>query len=171
MTFSPVRRFGTAVLLVCALCAPAFAQAPAAKAPTPEHIALARAVLDFTGARKSFDNVVPKLLTDARNVILRTRPTLQPDLDAAAMTVATKLANADEELVSQIAIIYAQKFNETELKEIAAFYQSPTGKKMTAELPSVLGESYKLLGAWSQRLSLTIMDSLREEMKKKGHDI
>jgi hypothetical protein len=114
---------------------------------------------------------VPKLLTDARNVILRTRPTLQPDLDASAMTVATKLANADEELVNKIAVVYALKFSETELKEIAAFYQSPTGKKMTAELPSVLSESYKMLGEWSQKLSLTIMDELRAEMKKKGHDI
>ena len=164
-----LRRYGTALVLVGVLSAPALAQT-AAK-PSPEQIALARAVLDFTGARKSFDNVVPKLLTDARNVILRTRPTLQADLDPAAMNVATKLAASDEELVNEIAVVYAQKFTEAELKEIAAFYQSPTGKKMTAELPSVLAESYKVIQDWSRKMSVTVMTELRAEMKKKGHDL
>jgi hypothetical protein len=149
--------------MVCALSLPALAQAPAAKA-TPEHIALARAVLDFTGASKSFDNVVPKLLTDARNMVLRTRPTLQADLDAAALEVAGKMATADDELVGKIANVYAQKFSEQELREIAAFYQSPTGKKMTAELPSVLSESYKLMQEWSREMSVEIMTNLRVEL-------
>jgi hypothetical protein len=169
MTSFPVRRLGSAVLLVCALSLPALAQAPA-KA-SPEHIALARAVLDFTGASKSFDNVIPKLLTDARNMILRTQPTLQADLDASALAVAEKMATSEDKLIDQIAGVYAQKFTEAELKEIAAFYQSPTGKKMTAELPSVLTESYKLMQEWSRQMSVDIMTNLRAEMKKKGHDI
>lgn len=170
MTFSPVRRFGLAAALFCVLLAPAFAQAPAAK-PSPEHIALARAVLDFTGARKTFEDVTPKLLMDARNVILRTRPTLQADLDAASLEVAKQLATADEELVNDIAVIYAQKFTEQELKDIAAFYQSAAGKKMTAEMPSVLSESYKVIQEWSRKMSVDVMTALRVEMKKKGHDL
>jgi len=171
MTLSSLRRAGAALLVACTLAAPAFAQAPAAKPPTPEHIALARAVLDFTGARKSFDNVVPKLLTDARAVILRTRPTLQSDLDVSVVEVGKRFANADEDLVNKIAIVYAQKFTEEELKQIAAFYQSPVGKKMTAELPNVLGESYRLAQEWSRTLSLALMDALRADMKRKGHDL
>lgn len=162
-------RYGFAAFLVCALSLPALAQAPAK--PTPEHIALARAVLDFTGARKSFDNVIPKLLTDARNNVLRTRPTLQADLDVAAMEVAKKMAAADEELVNSIAVVYAQKFTEAELKEIAGFYQSPAGKKMVAELPNVLQESYKHMQEWTRKMSVDVMTNLRAEMKKKGHDI
>jgi hypothetical protein len=169
MTFSPVRRLGLAAILFCVLSAPAFAQAPAK--PSPEHIALARAVLDFTGARKTFEGMTPKLLMDARNVILRTRPTLQVDLDAASLEVAKQLAAADEELVNQIAVVYAQKFTEQELKDIAAFYQSPAGKKMTAEMPSVLTESYKVIQEWSRKMSVDVMTALRVEMKKKGHDL
>ena len=162
-------RYGFAAFLVCALSFQAFAQAPAK--PTPEHIALARAVLDFTGARKSFDNVIPKLLTDARNTILRTRPTLQADLDLAAVEVAKKMAAADEELVNNIAVVYAQKFTEAELKEIAGFYQSPAGKKMVAELPTVLQESYKHMQEWTRKMSVDVMTNLRTEMKEKGHDL
>src|SRR5690606_30529605 len=125
----------------------------------------------FTGARKSFDNVIPKLLTDARNNVLRTRPTLQADLDLAAVEVAKKMAAADEELVNSIAVVYAQKFTEAELKEIAAFYQSPAGKKMVAELPNVLQESYKHMQEWTRKMSVDVMTNLRAEMKKKGHDL
>ncbi len=170
MRFVPVRRFGSAVLILCALAAPAFAQAPA-KQPTPEHVALARAVLDFTGARRSFDGVLPKLIADARNTIVGMRPTLQSDLDPALTAIGEKLKNADDELVNQIALVYAQKFSEAELKDIAAFYQSSAGKKMIAEMPSVLNESYKLMQEFSQKMSVEVMTQLRTELKKKGHDL
>ncbi|BCJ90384.1 hypothetical protein IZ6_11190 [Terrihabitans soli] len=170
MRFVPVRRFGSAVLILCALSMPAFAQAPA-KQPTPEHVALARAVLDFTGARSSFDGVLLKLLSDARNTILRTRPTLQPDLETALLSIGDKMKNSDEALVNEIALVYAQKFTEAELKDIAAFYQSPAGKKLVSEMPGVLKESYELMQEYSRRMSVDIMSQLRVEMKKKGHDL
>lgn len=170
MRFVPVRRFGSAALILCALAMPAFAQAPA-KQPSPEHVALARAVLDFTGARSSFDGVLVKLLSDARNTIVRTRPTLQADVETALLAIGDKLKNADEELVGQIAVVYAQKFTEQELKDIAAFYQSPAGKKLVAEMPSVLTRSYELMQDYSRKMSVQVMSELRTEMKKKGHDL
>jgi hypothetical protein len=170
MRFVPVRRLGSAVLILCALAAPAFAQAPA-KQPSPEQVALARAVLDFTGARQSFDGVLIKLLSDARNTILRTRPALEADLDPALLTIGGKLKDADQELVNSIAVVYAQKFSEAELKEIAAFYQSPTGKKMVTEMPGVMKESYEAMQDYSRKMSVEIMSQLRIEMKKKGHDL
>jgi hypothetical protein len=168
MLFPFVRRAGCALLIAGSLAAPVFAQTAQ---PTPEHLALARAVLDFTGAGTSFDGVVPKLLEDARNVILRTRPTLQADLDAAIFQLNTKLANRDEELLTSIAKVYASKFSEAELKEIAGFYQSPTGQKMTAALPDVLRESFVFAQDWSRRMSVEVMSQIRAEMAKKGHDI
>ncbi|MDX6806619.1 DUF2059 domain-containing protein [Terrihabitans rhizophilus] len=168
MLFPFVRRAGCALLIAGSLAAPAFAQTAQ---PTPEHLALARAVLDFTGAGTSFDGVVPKLLEDARNVILRTRPTLQADLDAAILQLNTKLANRDEELLTSIAKVYASKFSEAELKEIAGFYQSPTGQKMTAALPDVLRESFVFAQDWSRRMSVEVMSQIRAEMAKKGHEI
>jgi hypothetical protein len=180
MTFSLVCRFGAAIVLASALTVPAIAQtapaakaqtAPAAKPPTPEHLALARAVLDFTGAGKSFDAVVPKLLEDVRNVILRTRPTLQVDLDATIADLRPKLGNADEELINAIAKVYATKFTEAELKEIAAFYQSSAGQKLSSSMPEVLRESYGLAQDWSRKMSVDVMTRVREEMKKKGHEI
>jgi hypothetical protein len=170
MLFPIARRLGWTLVVAGALIVPAAAQTAAPKM-TPEHLALARAVLDFTGAGKSFDAVVPKLLQDARTVILRTNPNLQTDLDAVVAQLTTKLADRDDELLASIANVYAAKFNENELKEIAAFYQSPTGQKLTASLPDVLRESYGFAQDWSRRMSVEVMNQIRAEMAKKGHQI
>lgn len=169
MTRNSLRRLGTAFALAAALSAPALAQT--AKAPSPEHLALARAVIDFTGAGKAFDSVLPALLNDARSMLLTTNPALKNDLDASIEVVRAQLRTREEELLKEISSLYAAKFSQQELKEIAAFYQSPTGQKLTSAGNDILRESYQKAQDWAQRLSSDVMTKLRDEMKKKGHDI
>ncbi|MGQ4272515.1 DUF2059 domain-containing protein [Terrihabitans sp. B22-R8] len=171
MLFPNIRQTGWALVLAGSLAMPAYAQTQAPAQPSPEHLALARAVLDFTGAGSSFDSIVPRLLQDARNVILRTRPMLQPDLDPIITSLTTKLSSRDDELLNEIAKVYATKFTENELKDIAKFYQSPVGQKMTGALPEILRESFGFAQEWSQRVSVEVMNEIRAEMSKKGHDM
>jgi hypothetical protein len=42
---------------------------------------------------------------------------------------------------------------------------------MVAAMPSVLRASYGAVQAWAQKLSFDVMGRLREEMKKRGHDL
>ena len=170
MTFPRfLRRSGTAALVLIALSLPAAAANP--PAPTPEHLALARAVIDFTGGSKAFDKVRPKLLNDARTVILRTHPDYEADLDPIIVKLDKEMADREQVLLNNVAKIYASKFSESELKEIAAFYQSPAGQKLTQTMPEVLRESYQLAQEWAQKFSTDVMTRIREEMKKKGHDL
>lgn len=179
MTFHGRRLTG--VLLAAALAtgvpvmtAPAFAQQQGEQAPaevTPEQLALARAVIDFTGAGASFDNVVPQLLLEARSVVLRTRPGVQSDLDTVIIELDKEFQPKRDELLNEIARIYAENFTEDELKEITAFYRSPTGRKLTETTPQILERSYGRLQVWTRELGAQVMDRLREEMKKRGHDI
>lgn len=169
MLFPIARRAACTLAIAGSLIVPAIAQ-EAAK-PTPEHLALSRAVLDFTGAGRSFDAVVPRLLQDARNVVLRTSPALQADLDPVITKLTKSMESRDDELLNEIAKVYAARFSEAELKEIASFYQSPTGQKMTASMPDVLRESYGLAQDWSRRMSVEVMAQVRAEMAKKGHEL
>jgi len=170
MTFPRfLRRSGTAALVLIALSLPAAAANQ--PAPTPEHLALARAVIDFTGGSKAFDKVRPKLLNDARTVILRTHPDYEADLDPIIVQLDKEMADREQVLLNNVAKIYASKFSEAELKDIAAFYQSPAGQKLTQTMPEVLRESYQLAQEWAQKFSTDVMTRIREEMKKKGHDL
>lgn len=168
MKIPVLRRTATAALLSLTLAMPAMAQQAE---PTPEHLALARAVIDFTGATRAFDSVAPKLLQDARTMILRTHPAVQQDLDSVIAGMESEFSDKEDELVDDIVRIYAEKFTEADLKEIAAFYQSPAGRKMTETIPEVLRESYQSAQEWGRELSVEVINRIREEMKKKGHEI
>jgi uncharacterized protein len=138
---------------------------------SPEHLALARAVIDFTGANKSFDNVIPQLIQEARNLVLTTNPQVKNDLDAIIPGLQEELGKNQEELLNSISRVYATKFTEDELKEIAAFYESPVGKKLTAATPDMLRESLGEMREWAQKMSALVMTRIRDELAKKGHAI
>ncbi|GGE37515.1 hypothetical protein GCM10007276_13660 [Agaricicola taiwanensis] len=168
----------SAIALAAALVLPAsaaFAQAPtttqAQAEISPEHLALARAVIDFTGAGNSFDNIVPQILADAQALILRTQPALQSDLAAVVPQLEQEFEKRRDDLLNDIARTYAESFSEDELKQIAAFYQSAIGRKLTETTPKVLEQSYVKARNWGQAVSSEVMIRLREEMEKRGHNI
>jgi uncharacterized protein len=167
-SFSFFRRSACAAAIFVALSGSAFSQA---NEPSPEHLALARAVIDFTGASRSFDEVIPQLIQEARNLVLTTNPQVKNDLEEIVPRLQSELGKQESELLNSISKIYANKFNEDELKQIAAFYNSPVGKKMTAATPDMLRESLGEMREWAQRMSSTVMNRLREELAKKGHNI
>jgi hypothetical protein len=168
----------SAVALAAALALPvsiSWAQAPATPATqqqiSPEHLALARAVIDFTGAGSSFDSIVPQILADARSLVIRNQPALQSDLDAVIPELDREFQKRRDDLLNDIARTYAETFSEDELKQIAAFYQSAVGKKLTQATPKVLEASYLKARSWGQAVSSEVMERLREEMQKRGHKI
>jgi hypothetical protein len=76
-----------------------------------------------------------------------------------------------DEVIDATARIYASHFTEDELKQLLAFYQTPLGQKMIAQEPRALDESMVSAGQWADKLSLEVIDSMRAEMKKRGHDM
>jgi len=66
---------------------------------------------------------------------------------------------------------YAQRFSEAELKEMVTFYKTPTGKKMQAQEPLVLDETFNFIRQWGPRVAEDVMNRYRAEMKKKGHNL
>jgi hypothetical protein len=176
MTFkSTLSGLALAAALIAPVLPAAAQTAPGVSTSTrtisPEHLGFARAVIDFTGAANSFDGVIPQILADARALIVRTRPELQSDLDSIIPQLEQKFAKRRDDLLNDIARIYAESFTEEELKDIAAFYQSAIGRKLTATTPKVLEASFVKARDWGQEVSAEVMDSLREEMQKRGHKI
>ena len=59
---------------------------------------------------------------------------------------------------------------EPELKQVAAFYESPTGQKFVQNEPSFVAELQISGRNWRQKLSNDLLTRVREELKKKGVD-
>jgi hypothetical protein len=145
---------------------PAFAQAPSA-----EQIKAAREVIEVSGAADSVKDIVPIFMDEAKRTFTRTRPEIAKDLDEVLKALTPEFTQRKEALMTEIATVYAERFSPQELAEIKAFYLTPTGKKLVENLPGVLQASYEKTSAWSQKMSQDIVTRLRQEMRKRGHEI
>lgn len=167
-------------LFLIALAQPASAQAPApaaprpsapASQPSPGAILLAKQIVELKGIQGIFAPLVVGVVEKTKQMFLQTNFMWQKDLDAVAAIEAKKYSPRVNELVDATARIYAEHFTEQELKELLAFYQSPVGRKAITEEPKALNQAMSFAGSWGDNLSQEVMASMREEMKKRGHDM
>ncbi len=142
-----------------------------AQQPSAASIAAANEILDAKGSMILFEPLVPGVIEQAKNVFLQTNPNLSKDLNEVAANLRKQLGLRLGNLKNEAAKIYASHFSEQELKEIAAFYKTPLGKKMIEEEPKVVDETLRMAQDWANRLSEEVMGMFRAEMKKKGHTI
>ena len=68
-----------------------------------------------------------------------------------------------DDLVNLVVPIYAKYFTDDDIKGMMAFYNSPVGKKLIANLPLITQESMQVGGAWGKQLSDKIMQRLKEK--------
>jgi hypothetical protein len=74
-------------------------------------------------------------------------------------------------MIDNAARAFASRMTEAELKEVAAFYKTPAGKKYVEVQPVLLDDIVKDLATWTQNVSEYIMIRARAEMSKKGHQL
>jgi hypothetical protein len=142
-----------------------------AQAPSAGNVQLGRDIVVASGATRAFENVIPAILDQTLNLFLQQNPDLQKDLAESLRALAPEFDKRKQEVVDIVARVYASRFTEPELKEILNFYRSSTGKKLVAQLPGILEESYIKTQEWSGKLSEEVVIRLRAEMKKRGHTI
>jgi uncharacterized protein len=143
----------------------------AAQQPTPSAIATAKELLTVKGATSMFDPLIPGMIESTKNAILPSNPSLFKDLNEVAAKLRTEFSPKRNEIIDEIARLYAQRFTEPEMKDVIAFYKSPVGKKFVTEEPSLIDQGLSRAEAWSQRMSQDVMNRFRAELKKKGHDM
>jgi uncharacterized protein len=162
-------RFATlaAVLLACHLLAgPAQAQPATAAA-----LAAAKELVDLKGAAQMFDPVVTGVVEQTKGALLQTNPQLSKDLTDVGNQLTKEFAPRRSDLTDAAAKAYAARFSEQELKDVVTFYKSPAGKKMLAQEPLVLDETFGFIQQWQGRFGEEVMNRFRAEMKKKGHNL
>jgi hypothetical protein len=159
-------RLAFAAAVACQLLA-----APALAQTTPAAVAAAREVVELKGGVQMFDPIIVGVVEQTKIALLQTNPQLSRDLDAVSAQLRNEYAPRRDELVAEAAKFYAQRFTEQELREIVAFLRTPAGKKMVAQEPLALDDTFQYVQQWSQRIGEDVMNRFRAEMKKKGHNL
>jgi hypothetical protein len=165
MSFPSVTKTSLAAALVLAL-GPVSALAAD---PTPAGIAYAKTIFIDVGMKPSLDHLVPVMLGQLENEVVTTNPQLKAPVSQAVLAVTPEFVASEESLFNDAATFLATQMTEQELKETAAFYETPTGKKFVVAQNAAAQQIAGMVSAWRQTVSSTMMTRVREEMKKKGY--
>jgi len=157
-------------LFALGIARPAPAQAPASSL-SPGALLLAKQIVEIKGVKNIYVPLVRGVVEKTKNMFMQTNFMWAKDLNEVAAIEEKKYAPRVSELVDATARIYASHFTESELKQLLAFYQSPIGQKALVEEPKVLDQSMAYAGTWGDNLSQEVIASMRDEMKKRGHDM
>jgi uncharacterized protein len=166
----PVLARSLRVIVLTFACV-AFVGVARSQQPSPAAIATAKELIEIKGALNIFEALVPGVIEQTKNLFLQTNPTLSKDLNEVAAQLRAELAPRRAELTDRVALLYAQRFTEQELKSTLLFYKSPLGKKLAAEEPAFVDQSLSFAQEWANKLSEEVVGKMRVEMKKKGHDL
>ena len=149
----------------------AFNPAAYSQKPDPAAIATAKELIAYTGSSAIFNPLIAGVVEQAKLLYLQQNPALGKDLNEIADKLRTDLAPRFAELTNEMAVLYATHFTGAELKAILAFYQSPVGKKVLSEQPTVVDASMKYAQEWANKLSDQVIAKMRDELKKRGHSL
>ena len=148
---------------------PAGAQQP--KPPSAAAIAAAKEILAMKKASTMYAAAVPNIVQQTKDQLLQSNLNYQKDLNEVAAKLRTDLQPRFVEITNEVALLYAQNFSEQELKEILAFYKTPAGQKLLKTQPKVIDSSMAFAQTWANKLSDEVIAKMREELKKKGHNL
>jgi hypothetical protein len=140
--------------LACA----AFAQ----ERPSEERMALAREVLVLSGGEASFTGMIDQM-----------RPLMLQDLRARGVSeeMAQRIINLTTEeyareaprFVELGAIAYANAFTDQELRDIADFLRTPSGRSMSAHQTEIAGAMMQAGAIIGQEVGLRVMERVRTQ--------
>jgi uncharacterized protein len=140
-------------------------------APSAPHLAAARALITASGLSRSFTIIIPQFMDQIAQSLTQTRPEIAKDLNAVLTQLKPEFDRQGDEMINIAAQIYAKQLSEQDLKAAEAFFESPAGKKYVETQPAFLTEVVTAMQGWQGKISTDMMTRVREEMKKKGHEI
>jgi hypothetical protein len=138
--------------------------------PPATQLAAARALVVESGMARSFAPMVPQLMEQIIPLLTRTRPELKANLIEVLKQLQPEFLKKEDDMINTAAHIYARRMSEQELKDAAAFFNSPVGKKYVEVQPAMLDELVVAMQSWTQELSTYMMTRVHQEMKAKGQD-
>jgi uncharacterized protein len=142
--------------------------APAAAQPSPAAIAAADTVLADIGIKQSMAVVVPGMLAELEQNVTKTRPEIKDSLRETLRAIQPQFDKTAQQTYDEAATILASQMSEKEIVDVAAFFQSPAGKKYVSVTPVFLQKLSNVVEPWREKLSTDILVRAREEMRKKG---
>lgn len=149
-----------------------FAGTAAAQQPQPSasHLAVAKDVAIVSGLTRSFDAILPQFAEQMKQQAVA-RPELTKDLNEVLEQLKPEMELQKQQMINTAGRIFATRMSEPELKDVAAFFKTPSGQKYVKAQPLVLDDLMVEMQNWTQSVAEYVMVRVRSEMGKRGHQL
>jgi hypothetical protein len=145
---------------VCALAGPARAQDQSAYSDA--HLALAREVVLSAGTEEMLNDMTRRMAPTMADQIVAGGA----DRAFAERFVEIFLEEFAAGIIELTAIAYAGAFNESQLRDIQAFYQSPTGRAFVEQAPEMTAAMMRAGTMLGEDVALRALQRLRAERQQ-----
>jgi hypothetical protein len=141
------------------------------QSPSPEAAAAARELVEAARTTAQFKTLLPLMLQQMKPVVVQGRPEVERDYDRI-VPLLMELANRQVgEFAEEVAALYARNFTVDEIQQVTAFYRSPVGQKFLEKTPVIAQESMVMGQKFGQRIVQDLQTRMRDELRKRGHNI
>jgi hypothetical protein len=131
-----------------------------------EHIAAAKQAINTLGVTQRFDDILPSLAERLKTDLIQASPNVQDAITETVDAQALALAPRRADLEREAALTYAKSFSIDELKAIAAFYSSDTGKKLMKDGPIATRELVKAADIWAAGINRDLSNQSMVQLQK-----
>lgn len=154
-----IRAVAMAAGFVLALAPGAFAQDIAAS-----HLAAAREAVKAIKLTDPMDEILFQAASMLKLELIQKDPNLSEQIDQVVNKNAIDMASRRADLENEVALAYARLFSEQELREIAAFHNSPAGQKLMAQAPIVGREVNQAVEIWQRGIARDLAQGVAKEL-------
>jgi hypothetical protein len=160
-----------AVLLGAILMLAPAGSAQAQDTQRRQRVAAAQELMTAAGSAKQFDQFMPLMAANMTKAFVSLAPHAQKEIQDVMGQLLDRFSKRKNELIDQIANLYAEKLTLEELQELTRFYSSGVGAKFIAMLPELMQQSMLVGQRWGEAIGREIEAEARQELKKRGINI
>lgn len=140
----------------------------AAQEISESHLKAARAAVAAINATGEYDDILPRTALALKDQLLQQNPDLQDLIETTVNEKAMLMAARRADLEKEAATVYAKVFSEEDLSAIAAFYTSPSGKKLLADGPIVTREVIRAADIWQRGIVRDMAQEVAKVLAEKN---
>ncbi len=142
--------------------------AASAQELSPDHIAVARKYVDLSYKITTFEQTLIQTGIQVSDQILKQDPSLEEESNKAIGDAIAYFAKQKDEVLNQFARVYALRFSMDELKEMNAFYETPTGQKLAGMQSKIDQDIVRLFQLYAQNMSTEFYARVRADLVAGG---
>jgi uncharacterized protein len=139
--------------------------------PSADELGAARELITTMRAADNFKAIMPSILRTLKPAIVQNRPEVERDYDAIVPLMLASMSARLNEIIDQIAALYARNFTTDELREITSFYRGAVGQKFVQKQPLIMQESMAIGQQFGQSFAREMQSRITDELRKRGHKI